>query len=68
MFRPLGRLDISYQLNFIIRRVSITVDYKKINIGTFANKQDAVNARLEAEKEYFGEYSYSSSSKLASNY
>lgn len=63
-----GLTGIIYDEKYNCWRVSITVDYKKINIGTFANKQDAVNARLEAEKEYFGEYSYSSSSKLASNY
>ena len=63
-----GQTGIIYDEKYNCWRVSIPVDYKKINIGTFANKQDAVNARLEAEKEYFGEYSYSSSSKLASNY
>ena len=30
---------------------------KRIYLGSFINYEDAVNARLEAENEYFGEYS-----------
>ena len=36
---------------------SITVNYKKIYLGSFSNKQDAIEARLKAELELFGEYS-----------
>jgi len=34
----------------------ITVDYKDMHLGTFNNKEDAIRARLKAEKEYFGEF------------
>ncbi len=34
----------------------ITIDYKSIKLGYFDNKDDAIKARLRAEKEYFGEF------------
>lgn len=34
----------------------IQVDGRKINLGSYTNKEDAINARLEAEIKYFGEY------------
>lgn len=34
----------------------ITVDYKNITIGRFANKNEAVKARLSAEAKYFKEF------------
>ena len=34
----------------------IGVNGKKINLGRYINKQDAINARKEAENRYFGEY------------
>ena len=37
-------------------RANITVDGKTIHLGRFANKQDAIHARLIAEKEHFGEF------------
>jgi hypothetical protein len=33
----------------------IMVNYKKKNLGTFVNKEDAIIARLKAEKEYFAD-------------
>jgi len=36
----------------------ITINYKRINLGYFKNKIDAINARKEAEIKYFGEYRY----------
>lgn len=41
----------------------ITKDYKRHNLGTFDTYQDAVNARIEAENYYFGEFSYHNSVK-----
>lgn len=38
-------------------RASITVDRKRIELGSFKNKEDAIVARLNAEKKYFGEFS-----------
>ena len=63
-----GQTGITYDEKYDCWRVSITVDYKTIHVGSFASKEKAIDARLKAEKEYFGEYSYSNSSKLVSNY
>jgi hypothetical protein len=35
----------------------ITIGHKQIHLGYFDNKDDAVKARLEAEREYFGDFS-----------
>ena len=35
----------------------IKVNYRKIFLGRFIEKEDAIIARLKAEKEYFGEFS-----------
>lgn len=34
----------------------ITVDYIRKNLGSFVKKEDAIIARLKAEKEFFGEF------------
>lgn len=34
-------------------RVSITVNKKRINLGTYDSLEDAINARKEAEQKYF---------------
>lgn len=36
----------------------ITVNYKKINLGRYKYKDEAIKARKEAEEKYFGEYKY----------
>ena len=38
-------------------RATIGINGKRIHLGYFANKQDAIEARLKAELELFGEYS-----------
>lgn len=38
------------------KRSYIDMNHKRINIGTFNDKNDAIIARLKAEKEYFGEF------------
>ena len=35
----------------------ITVNYKNKRLGIYQNKEDAIRARLQAEKQYFGEFS-----------
>lgn len=40
---------------------------KCIHIGRFENLEDAIDARIEAENEYFGEYSYDNSMKIGDN-
>ena len=39
-------------------RACITYKYKIIQLGTFTNMQDAINARKKAEEKYFGEFAY----------
>ena len=38
----------------------ITVNRKRISLGTYVGKRDAIVARLKAEKEYFGEFALQS--------
>lgn len=37
-------------------RVNLQVNYKKIKFSSYNNKEDAIKARLQAEKKYFGEF------------
>ena len=37
-------------------RARIGYNHKKINLGSYKNLEDAIVARLRAEKEYFGEF------------
>ena len=37
-------------------RAIIKVNFKQINIGRYADLQDAINARVAAEQQYFGEW------------
>lgn len=37
-------------------RAQITVDHKTIYLGDFTNKEEAIKARLQAEKKHFGEF------------
>ena len=37
-------------------RARITIDDTPIYLGIFENKDDAIRARLQAEKQYFGEF------------
>ena len=41
----------------------ITANKKRMSLGEFINKEDAIKARKEAEEKYFGEYSYDNSMK-----
>ena len=47
--------------------VSIVVDGKKINLGLFENKEQAIKVRKEAEEKYFGEFSYDNSQSYTIN-
>ena len=52
-----GFTGVSFNKNKKKWFAQITADYNKhINLGYFINKEDAVRARLKAEKEYFGEF------------
>ena len=39
-------------------RVRITIDGKRIELGWFDNKEDAIKVREETENKYWGEYGY----------
>lgn len=41
----------------------IMINKKRISLGAFKDKEDAIKARKEAEEKYFGEYSYDNSMK-----
>lgn len=49
-------------------RAYITINGKKIYLGGFYKKEDAIQARKAAEEKYFGEYSYEASMKQSENY
>ena len=45
----------------------ITVNKKRIHLGSFINFKDAKQARKEAEEKYFGEWSYNNSVIIGGN-
>lgn len=48
-----GYKGVSYHKKNKKWQASITVNYKRIYLGYFTNKQEAIEARLAAEKKYF---------------
>lgn len=42
-------------------RASISVNNKRIDLGSYSTFDEAVRVRKEAEEKYFGEYSYDNS-------
>ena len=42
----------------------IGINHKRIHLGYFANYEDAVQSRKQAEEKYFGEWSYDNSQEL----
>lgn len=50
VFRPFGRLDISYQLNFIIRRIHL-MKTKRVPVQVHTRKLDRMVARKNMEKK-----------------
>lgn len=51
----LRRREPNYK-NREVFRVVIQIDKKRINIGTYFNLAEAANARIVAEKKYYGKY------------
>lgn len=68
MYNKIGITGVSWLVARKKYVSSITVNYKKIHLGYFNNLNEAINARKEAEKKYFGEYSYDESMKKAEEY
>lgn len=52
-----GFIGVSWNKSTQKWRARIHLNKKEITIGLFENKKDAVKARLNAEKEYYGEFS-----------
>lgn len=53
-----GKVGVWFDKQLDKWRAYIRYQGKQHSLGTFVNKEDAINARLEAEKKYFGEYQY----------
>ena len=51
-----GISGVSFRKDCEKWRARIVVENKEIHLGTFKSKEEAVIARLQAEKEYFGEF------------
>ena len=62
-----GVTGVTWHKRDNVWRARIKVDYKYIHLGYFANFEDAVKARKEAEEKYFGEYSYDNSQNYMTN-
>ena len=56
-----GVTGVNYEKQRGLWRARIKVNYKNIELGYYENKEDAIQARREAEEKYFGEYSYTNS-------
>lgn len=65
MYNKIGITGVSWLVARKQYVSSITVNYKKIHLGYFNNLDEAISKRKEAEKIYFGEYSYDESMKKA---
>jgi hypothetical protein len=51
-----GCKGVHYAINEGKWKAYICYNNKRIHLGTFVNKEDAINARQEAEIKYFGEF------------
>lgn len=51
-----GFIGVSYRKDVSKWSSYITWENKRVNLGIFKNKEDAILARLQAEAEYFGEF------------
>lgn len=52
-----GFIGVSQRKDTQRWEAAITIDSRKIHLGYFANKYDAIKTRLKAEAEYFGDFS-----------
>lgn len=60
-----GVAGVSWQKKRNKWRARIKIDGKEKYLGEFVNFEDAVKARKEAEKQYFGEYAYDYSQQMS---
>ena len=52
-----------YQTKNFKFNVMISVNKKRLYLGTFDNLEDAIAVRKQAEDKYYGEYSFNNSNK-----
>ena len=57
-----GCTGVHFEKDRKIWRAYITLNGQRKYLGRFKNKQDAINARKNAEVKYFGEYRYNENS------
>ena len=53
-----GKTGVSWNKSKMKWEAYIFVNKKKINLGSYSDKEEAIKVREEAEKKYFGEYRY----------
>jgi hypothetical protein len=53
-----GKTGVCWDKIHNVWKAYITYKYKRINLGSFNNYEDAVKIREEAEEKYFGDYRY----------
>lgn len=51
-----GFVGVCWEIKRNKWKALICVNNKRMNLGRFKNKEDAIRARLRAEKEYYGEF------------
>ena len=56
-----GHKGVMWHSRDLVWQAQITVNKKKIHLGQFTNLSDAIKARVDAEKKYFGQFSYDNS-------
>lgn len=59
-----GHTGVSFSKNQQKWKSCITVNGKRIHLGFYESKNNAINARIEAEIEHFGEYSRNYADKV----
>lgn len=62
-----GTVGVHYNKRDKVWQSTISIDKKRISLGYFSNKDDAIKARKQAENKYYGDYSYTNSQKIATN-
>lgn len=62
-----GRSGVSLRQDTNKWRAYININNKRINLGSFNTKDEAIEARMQAESKYHGEYSFDNSQTIEYN-
>lgn len=60
-----GHRGVTWRKDDQVWSAQIKVNYKTLYLGDYLNIDDAIRARKEAEEEYYGEWSFDNSQKIA---